>query len=61
MSGQLDIEINDFIGYADILWDSFLIDWMMQDRINHARAQVEEMIHRVEQIISRLQYESVAN
>lgn len=26
MSGQLNVEINDFIGYADLLWDNFLID-----------------------------------
>jgi len=58
MTGQLDIEINDFIGYADILWDNFLVDWMMQDRINQSRAQVDEVINRVELLISRLQYES---
>ena len=59
MSGQLNVEINDFIGFADLLWDNFLVDWMMQDRINHARSQVNEVIGRVEQIVSRLQYETV--
>ena len=59
MSGQMDVEINDFIGYADLLWDNFLVDWMMQDRINNARMQLDEVIGRVEHIVSRLQYESV--
>ncbi|MBQ9032477.1 MAG: hypothetical protein IJ106_13655 [Parasporobacterium sp.] len=59
MSGEMDVEINDFIGFADLLWDNFLVDWMMQDRINNARSQVDEVIGRVEQIVSRLQYESV--
>ena len=59
MSGQLDVEINDFIGYADLLWDNFFVDWMMQDRINNARMQLDEVIGRVEHIVSRLQYESV--
>lgn len=59
MSGQLDVEINDFIGFADLLWDNFLVDWMMQDRINNARSQVDEVIRRVEQIVGRLQYETV--
>jgi len=59
MSGQLDIEINDFIGFADLLWDNFLVDWMMQDRINNARRQLDEMIGRVEQLVSRLQYETI--
>ena len=55
--GQLDIEINDFIGYADLLLDNFLVDWMMQDRINQARQQVDEIVFRVEQIVIRLQRE----
>ena len=59
MSGQLNVEINDFIGFADLLWDNFLVDWMMQDRINNARMQLDEVIERVEQIVSRLQYETV--
>ena len=61
MSGQLNVEINDFLGYADLLWDNFLIDWMMQDRINNSRRQLDEVIDRVEQIVSRLQYECVMN
>ena len=61
MSGEMNVEINDFIGFADLLWDNFLVDWMMQDRINNARAQIDEVIGRVEQIVSRLQYESVMN
>jgi hypothetical protein len=59
MSGQLEVEINDFIGFADLLWDNFLIDWMMQDRINNARFQLDEVIRRVEGILGRLQYEAV--
>ena len=58
MSGQMDIEINDFIGFADLLWDNFLVDWMMQDRINNARAQLDEVITRVKQILTRLHHES---
>ena len=59
MSGQLNVEINDFIGFADLLWDNFLVDWMMQDRINNARRQLDEVIERVELIVSRLRYETV--
>ena len=58
MSDQINIEINDFIGFADLLWDNFLVDWMMQDRINSARAELNEVIARVEQIVRRLQCES---
>lgn len=58
MSADLDVEINDFLGFADLLWDNFFVDWMMQDRINNARYQVENLISRVEELVSRLQYES---
>jgi len=57
MSDQLEIEINDFIGFADLLWDNFLVDWMMQDRINNARRQLDEVIGRVERIMNRMQHE----
>ena len=57
MSDQLEIEINDFIGFADLLWDNFLVDWMMQDRINNARRQLDEVIGRVERIMDRMQHE----
>jgi hypothetical protein len=57
MTGKLDVEINDFIGFADLLWDNFLVDWMMQDRIRNARMQLDEVIGRVEQIVIRLQKE----
>lgn len=57
MTGKLDVEINDFIGFADLLWDNFLVDWMMQDRIRNARMQLDEVIGRVEQIVKRLQKE----
>ena len=61
MSGQMDVQINDFIGFADLLWDNFLVDWMMQDRINHARAQVDEVIGRIDRIVRHLQKEIAEN
>ena len=36
--------------------DEFVVDWMVQDRINNARHQVEEAIRRTEYIINQLQY-----
>ena len=54
MNGQMNIEINDFIGYMDILWDNFLVDWMMQDRINSARDQLDQVIWRVENILRNI-------
>ena len=59
MSEQLNVEINDFLGFADLFWDSFFVDLMMQDRINDARDKLDEVIARVEQIVRRLKCESI--
>ena len=42
--------------FADYFFDGFVVDWMVQDRINNARHQVEEAIRRTEYIINQLQH-----
>lgn len=54
MVSHLNIETRDFLSFADCFFDGFVIDWMVQDRINNARAQVEEAIEKVEEIILEL-------
>ena len=39
---------------ADYFFDGLVADWLMQDRINKARAQVDEAIRRVEGIMGQL-------
>lgn len=51
---DLNINIGDFC-LSQIIFDGFVADWMVQDRINNARYQVEEAIRRTEYIISQLQ------
>ena len=55
MACHLDIETSDFLSFADYFFDSFIVDWMVQDRINQASRQVTEAIRQVEEIIKRLQ------
>ena len=55
MACHLDIETGDFLSFADWFFDGFVVDWMVQDRINQAARQVEEAIHRVETILRQLQ------
>lgn len=51
---DIDVNTGDFWGFADWFFDGFLADWVMQDRINEARRQVQEAIDKVDSIISRL-------
>ena len=53
---DVDLNISDFLSFADYFFDGFVVDWMVQDRINNARHQVEEAIRRTEYIINQLQH-----
>ena len=46
-------ELNDV--NADYFFDGFVVDWVVQDRINNAKRQVEEAIRRTESIVNQLQ------
>ena len=54
MACDLHIDTRDFLSFADYFFDGFVVDWMVQDRINNARHQVDEAIRRTEFIISQL-------
>lgn len=52
---NLDIETGDFLSFADWFFDGFVVDWMVQDRINKAGEQVAQAIRHVEHILRELQ------
>ncbi len=56
MACNLNINTGDFLSFADYFFDGFVVDWMVQDRINHAKHQVEEAIRRTEYIVNQLQH-----
>jgi len=51
----INLETSDLLGFADILFDGFLTDFLMQGRIKDACNQVDSAISRVEAIIARLE------
>ena len=56
MACDLNLNTGDFLSFADYFFDGFVVDWMVQDRINNARHQVEEAIRRTGYIINQLQH-----
>jgi hypothetical protein len=50
----LDFDTQDFLSFADFFFDWFAVDFLVQDRINKARRQVDEAISRVEDVLNRL-------
>ena len=50
-----NIEIGDFLSFADYFFDGFFVDWMVQDKIHQANEKVSEAIYQVEQVLRQLQ------
>ena len=50
----LDIEIGDFLTFADFFFDGFLADMMVQSKIRQAQGKIDDAIDRVEDLLRRL-------
>ena len=50
----LDIEIGDFLTFADFFFDGFLADIMVQSKIKQAQDKIDDAIDRVETLLGRL-------
>ena len=51
---SLDIEIGDFLTFADFFFDGFLADIMVQSKIRQAQDQIDYAIDRVQSMLGRL-------
>ena len=54
MTHNLNLNVSDFLTFADFFFDGLVADWLVQDRINETRDQVEDAIRQVEDIVRRL-------
>ena len=50
----LNIEIGDFLTFADFFFDGFLADIMVQSKIRQAQANIDDAIIRIEKVLDRL-------
>lgn len=50
----LNIEIGDFLTFADFFFDGFLADIMVQSKIRQAQDQIDDAIYRVENLLEGL-------
>ena len=53
-SVDLQINIGEFLRFADYFFDSFIADWMVQSKIRDAQKQVDQAIDKVDNIRRRL-------
>lgn len=49
------VETGSFLAFADYFLDSFLMDLMVQSKIQNAKKQVEDAIEQVENILRQLE------
>ncbi len=49
-----DVRIDDLLTFADFFFDGFLADFLVQQRINEARAQIDRACRQVEDVLYRL-------
>lgn len=54
MTHNLNLNVSDFLTFADFFFDGLVADWLVQDRINETRDQVEDAIRQVEDIVRHL-------
>ena len=52
---DIDLEMNDFLGFADYFFDGLIADWFAQSRINDAKKQVKDAITEVQGILDGLE------
>ena len=50
----LNIEIGDFLTFADFFFDGFIADLMVQSKIRKAQDNIDDAIYRVENLLCRL-------
>ena len=50
----LNVEIGDFLTFADFFFDGFIADMMVQSKIRKAQDQIDDAIDRVETLSGRL-------
>jgi hypothetical protein len=52
--GKVSIEIGEFGGFMDRLFDNLITDWVVQNKINHALNNVQNTLNRVSQLVESL-------
>ena len=52
---EFQIQMGDFLSFADYFFDGIIADLMVHSRIKEAKKQIEDAIRRVQYILAQLQ------
>lgn len=50
----INVDVGDLLGLADLFYENFLVDLLMQNRINTARGKVSDAISKVQGAVDQL-------
>jgi len=53
----MELQLQGFLDMADYFFDGFFVDWAVQDKINRARDQVNQLESKIRTILNQLQNE----
>lgn len=51
---DVHLEVGGFLGFADYFFDSLIVDWVVQSKINHSLRKAEELYQQVEGVLYSL-------
>lgn len=54
ISGDLHVEIGDFLHFADYFFDGLFTDWMVYDKINDSRSRTLQTSDQIQKILGQL-------
>lgn len=54
ISGDLHVEIGDFLHFADYFFDGLFTDWMVYDKINDSRSRTLQTSDQIQKILAQL-------
>ena len=53
---DMDIEISDFLTFADFFLDGLITDYLVHSKIEATKSQIEQAMRQVERIVYRLEH-----
>ncbi len=54
VGGRIDVNVGDFLGFADVFFDGFFVDMAVNSRINNSLYSAQEALGRIRSANSRL-------
>jgi hypothetical protein len=51
---NIDVNVGDFLTFADFFFDGFVADWLVQSKIRDAQKQINDAIYQITYIKNQL-------